>query len=54
MLKDSLFSIKREGASLSCGAVVLDARGGIEPSLDFFRAFFEINIFVFIIVSRVV
>jgi hypothetical protein len=29
-------------------------RGGIEPSLDFFRAFFEINIFVFIIVSRVV
>jgi hypothetical protein len=30
------------------------ARGGIEPSLDFFRAFFEINIFVFIIVSRVV
>ena len=29
-------------------------RGGIEPSLDFFQAFFEINIFVFIIVSRVV
>jgi len=29
-------------------------RGGIEPSLDFFRAFFEINIFVFIIVSHVV
>ena len=29
-------------------------RGGMEPSLDFFRAFFEINIFVFIIVSRVV
>ena len=31
-----------------------EGRGGIEPSLDFFRAFFEINIFVFIIVSRVV
>jgi len=29
-------------------------RGGIEPSLDFFRVFFEINIFIFIIVSRVV
>ena len=31
-----------------------NSRGGIEPSLDFFRVFFEINIFVFIIVSRVV
>ena len=38
----------------ACWCSVQGCGGGIEPSLDFFRAFFEINIFVFIIVYRVV
>ena len=49
------FPVRAGGQSAGADKMLVHgARGGIEPSLDFFRAFFEINIFVFIIVSHIV